>query len=202
MDKSERKKFSSKTDEELILEFQKTNSIEIFNELVRRYKDPLMNFLFKFVGSRTVAEDILQETFFRLYKNKDYYTTVAKFSTWIYTIASNLAKTELRRQNRRAFFSIQGTNNKEEEDVSEIELPDETYRPDVQADSNIKFKIIQDALMKIKPIYRELIILRDIEDLPYEEIAEITGLKLGTVKSRINRGRLQLQELLKDIYYE
>ena len=93
-------------------------------------------------------------------------------------------------------------NNEEEEDVSEIELPDETYRPDVQADSNIKFKIIQDALMKIKPIYRELIILRDIEDLPYEEIAEITGLKLGTVKSRINRGRLQLQELLKDIYYE
>lgn len=202
MDKFDRKKFSDKTDEELILEFQKTNSIEIFNELVRRYKDPLMNFLFKFVGSKTVAEDILQETFFRLYKNKNYYTTVAKFSTWIYTIASNLAKTELRRRNRQAFFSIHGSNNKDDEDISELELPDETYRPDVQADSNIKYKLIQNALMKVKPIYRELIILRDIQDLSYEEIAEITGLKLGTVKSRINRGRLQLQELLKDIYYE
>lgn len=203
MDKIDKKLLAEKTDEELILEFQKTNSIEIYNELVKRYKDPLMNFIFKFVGSRDLAEDILQETFFRLYRNKDYYTTVAKFSTWIYTIAANLAKTELRRRNRRAFFSIHGTNSKEEgEEISEYELPDDRYRPDIQTDSNIKNEIIQKALLKVKPIYRELIILRDIQELSYEEIAEITGLKIGTVKSRINRGRARLQELLKDIYYE
>lgn len=203
MDKIDKKVLAEKTDEELILEFQKTNSIEYYNELVKRYKDPLMNFIFKFVGSRDAAEDILQETFFRLYRNKDYYTTVAKFSTWIYTIAANLAKTELRRRNRRSIFSIHGTNSKEEsEEINEYELPDERYRPDVQTDSNIKYEIIQKALLKVKPIYRELIILRDIQELSYEEIAEITGLKIGTVKSRINRGRARLQELLKDIYYE
>ncbi len=203
MDKIDKKVLAEKTDEELILEFQKTNSIEYYNELVKRYKDPLMNFIFKFVGSKDAAEDILQETFFRLYRNKDYYTTVAKFSTWIYTIAANLAKTELRRRNRRSIFSIHGTNSKEEsEEINEYELPDERYRPDVQTDSIIKYEIIQKALLKVKPIYRELIILRDIQELSYEEIAEITGLKIGTVKSRINRGRARLQELLKDIYYE
>ncbi len=112
MDNLDKKQLLEKSDEELILEFQKTNSIAIYNELVRRYKDPLMNFIFKFVGSKDLAEDILQETFFRLYRNKDYYTTVAKFSTWIYTIAANLAKTELRRRNRRLFFSIHGSNSR------------------------------------------------------------------------------------------
>lgn len=202
MNALDKKKFSELTDEELILHFQKTNSIEAYNELVKRYKDPLMNFIFKFVGSRDVAEDILQETFFRLYRNKDYYTTVAKFSTWIYTIAANLAKTELRRRNRRSLFSIHGTNSKDDEEITEYEIPDERYRPDFQTDSNLKYEIIQKALMKVKPIYRELIILRDIQELSYEEIAEITGLKIGTVKSRINRGRARLQELLKDIYFE
>ncbi len=106
-------------------------------------------------------------------------------------------------ENRRAIFSIHGSNSKEEgEEISEYELPDDRYRPDIQTDSNIKSEIIQKALLKVKPIYRELIILRDIQELSYEEIAEITGLKIGTVKSRINRGRARLQELLKDIYYE
>lgn len=202
MNALDKKKFSESTDEELVLHFQKTNSIEAYNELVKRYKDPLMNFIYKFVGSRDIAEDILQETFFRLYRKKDYYTTVAKFSTWIYTIAANLAKTELRRRNRRSIFSIHGTSSKDDEEISEYEIPDERYRPDFRTDSNLKYEIIQKSLMKVKPIYRELIILRDIQELSYEEIAEITGLKIGTVKSRINRGRARLQELLKDIYFE
>jgi RNA polymerase sigma-70 factor (ECF subfamily) len=136
-----------------------------------------------------------------LYKNKDYYTTIAKFSTWIYTIAANLAKTELRKKNRRVFFSIQGTDLHGDDQVAEIELPDETYRPDDYADNVIKNKIIMNALLKVKPLYRELIILRDIQELSYEEIAKITGLNIGTVKSRINRGRTRLQKLLKHIYH-
>ncbi|MCX8009698.1 MAG: sigma-70 family RNA polymerase sigma factor [Ignavibacteria bacterium] len=197
---SKEKKLKDLTDEELIQEFQKFDTIEAYNILVARYKDPLMNFVIKFLGNRDIAEDVLQETFFRLYKNKNYYTTVAKFSTWIYTIAANLAKTELRRKNRRVFFSIQGTDVQADEEVEEFELTDTNPQPDVQVDGIIKSKIIQDALMKVKPIYRELVILRDIQELSYEEIAEITKLNIGTVKSRINRGRAKLQELLKDIY--
>lgn len=201
MSGSENKKLKDFTDEELILHFQKTDDIEAYNILVARYKDPLMNFIFKFLGNRDLCEDVLQETFFRLYKNKNYYTTIAKFSTWIYTIAANLAKTELRKKNRRVFFSIQGTNLHGNDEVTEFELPDETYRPDDYADSVIKNKIILNALKKVKPLYRELIILRDIQELSYEEIAEVTGLNIGTVKSRINRGRTRLQKLLKHIYH-
>ncbi|MBU2446316.1 MAG: sigma-70 family RNA polymerase sigma factor [Bacteroidetes bacterium] len=201
MNGSENKKLKDLTDEELILHFQKTDDIEAYNILVARYKDPLMNFIFKFLGNRDLCEDVLQETFFRLYKNKNYYTTIAKFSTWIYTIAANLAKTELRKKNRRVFFSIQGTNLHGNDEVTEFELPDETYRPDEYADSVIKNKIILNALKKVKPLYRELIILRDIQELSYEEIAEVTGLNIGTVKSRINRGRTRLQKLLKHIYH-
>lgn len=200
MDITDSKTLKNFTDEELMLEFQKSDTITFYNELVRRHKDSLMNFIFKFVGNYDQAEDVLQETLIRLYKNKNYYTTIAKVSTWLYTIASNLAKTELRRRNRRAFFSIYGTNNDGEDD--EFDIPDISDQPDNKVDSILKNKIINDALKKIQPLYRELVVLRDIQELSYEEIAEITGLNLGTVKSRINRGRVKLQKLLKDIYYE
>lgn len=200
MDNNETKSLKNLTDEDLMREFQASNSIVYYNELVKRHKDSLMNFIFKFVGNYDLAEDILQETLIRLYKNKDYYTTIAKVSTWLYTIASNLAKTEIRRRNRRMFFSIYGTNNDGDED--EFDIPDHTDLPDNKVDSSIKNKLINEALSKIQPLYRELVILRDIQELSYEEIAEITKLNLGTVKSRINRGRAKLQKLLKDIYYE
>ena len=83
-----------------------------------------------------------------------------------------------------------------------FEIPDESYRPDIITDSGIKDKIIQNALLKVSTAYREAVILRDIQELSYEEIAEIMGIEVGTVKSRINRGRAQLQKLLKDIYRE
>ena len=93
------------TDEELISRFQK-GDIYAFEEIVHRYKDPLVNFIYNYVGNRTEAEDIVQETFLRVFKNKHLYRSIAKFSTWIYTIASNLAKTELRRRKRRRFLSL------------------------------------------------------------------------------------------------
>ena len=89
-----------------------------------------------------------------------------------------------------------------EEKDETYEIPDESYNPERITDSGIKEKIIQDALEKVSKAYREVVILRDIQDLSYEEISEITNLPVGTVKSRINRGRAQLQKLLKDIYKE
>ncbi|MCW9096460.1 MAG: sigma-70 family RNA polymerase sigma factor, partial [Ignavibacteriaceae bacterium] len=112
--------------------------------------------------------------------------------------AGNLARTEYRRQRRRNIFSISDFG----EEHKTYDLPDENYRPDVIADSGIKDEIIQKALLKVKESYREAVILRDIQGMSYEEISEILGVNEGTVKSRINRGRAQLQELLKDIYNE
>jgi RNA polymerase sigma-70 factor (ECF subfamily) len=186
------------SDEELILEFQQNNTVEAFEILVKRYKNPLTNFVFRFVGDTETSSDIVQETMVKVFRNKDSYKSIAKFSTWIYTIAGNLAKTELQRRKRRNFFSISSYG--EENDT--FDIPDEQYRPDRITDSGIKDEIIQKALMKVSDAYREMIILRDIQELSYEEIAEITGITVGTVKSRINRGRAQLQKLLKDIYKE
>ena len=184
------------SDEELIADFQLNNTVKAFEILVQRYKNPLINFVYRYLGDYESCTDVVQETMIRLYRNKDSYKSVAKFSTWIYTIAGNLAKTEYQRRRRRNFFSI----NSYGEENENYEIPDESYRPDVITDSGIKDKIIQEALLQVSASYREAVILRDIQELSYEEIAEIMGITVGTVKSKINRGRAQLQILLKDIY--
>jgi RNA polymerase sigma-70 factor (ECF subfamily) len=192
------KKLRELSDEELILEFQKNNTEDAFNILVQRYKNPLTNYVFRYLGDYEACSDVVQETMIKVFRYKDAYSSVAKFSTWVYTIAGNLAKTEYRRQRRRNFFSISDFG----EEHKPYDLPDENYRPDVITDSGIRDEIIQKALGKVKETYREAVVLRDIQGLSYEEISEILGVNEGTVKSRINRGRAQLQELLKGIYKE
>lgn len=184
------------SDEELIKEFQDNNTIEAYEILVSRFKDPLTNYVYRFLGDRDVCIDIVQDTMIKFYLHKDSYKSFAKFSTWIYTIAGNLARNELKRRKRRTIFSL----NNDEED-KKVQIEDKSFvSPERSADSEMKGEIIQKALLKVKPVYREVVILRDIDGLSYEEIAEITDLSIGTVKSRINRGRKHLQSLLKNIY--
>lgn len=192
------KKLISLTDEELIKEFQDNNTIESYEILVNRFKDPLMNFVFRFVGDRDISTDIVQDTMIKFYLNKDSYKSIAKFSTWIYTIAGNLAKNELKRRGRRTMLSI---SNTDENDDYTLQIEDKKFiAPDRAADNKIKSQIVQDALLKVNTVYREMVVLRDIEGFSYEEIVEMTGISIGTVKSRINRGRAHLQKLLKNIY--
>lgn len=184
------------TDEELIIEFQKNNDEKAFEILIQRFKNPLTNYVYRFLGDYDSCVDVVQETFIKVYRYKDNYSSLAKFSTWVYTIAGNLARTEYQRRRRRNLFSI----NSYGEEEKTFEIPDESYRPDVSTDANMKREIIQKALLKLRDSYREAVILRDIQELSYEEIAEIIGIEVGTVKSRINRGRAELQKYLKDIY--
>lgn len=186
------------SDEDLIARFQ-DGDVYAFELLVRKYKEPLLNFVFRFIGDLVEAEDIVQDTFYRVYKNKHYYKEVAKFSTWIYTIASNLAKTELRRRRRKKFFSI----HKETQTEKELELPDLSDGPEVETNTIITEKIIQKAIGKLPQKFRQVIVLRDIQGFSYEEISSIIKVPLGTVKSRVNRARLRLQDdlgfLLEDM---
>lgn len=192
-------KLNELTDEELIKEFQDNETLEAYEILVRRFKDPLTNFVFRFVGDKDASVDIVQDTMIKFYLNKDSYRSFAKFSTWIYTIAGNLAKNELKRRRRRTIYSIHGNSDEERP----MEIRDDSFiAPDQAADSEIKNEMIQRALMKVKPVYREVVILRDIQGFSYEEIADMSDLSIGTVKSRINRGRAHLQKLLKNIYKE
>ncbi len=184
-------------DEDLMAQFQ-AGSVEAFDLLVARYKDPLASYLYRFLGDARESEDLLQETFMRVFRNRHSYRRIARFSTWLYTIAGNLARSEYRKRRRRRVTSLQGINKDEEE--YEVEIPDNTFRPDTHANGVLQDAAIQEALRQIPEEFREVVVLRDVQQLAYEEIAEITGLPMGTVKSRINRGRTKLQQLLKDVY--
>ncbi|HLT23569.1 MAG TPA: sigma-70 family RNA polymerase sigma factor [Ignavibacteria bacterium] len=188
--------YKALTDEELIFEFQKEDVLA-FNEIVFRYKDKLVNFLFRYTGSRDEAEDLAQDTFLKLYRSKHLYKEIAKFSTWFYTIAINIAKTNLRKKSRKSAISISDFDPDNEKD---FDLPADVISPDDSANASIENYYIQKAINSLGDKFKEVIVLRDIQDLEYEEIAKITGLPLGTVKSRINRGRERLKELLSDIY--
>lgn len=183
------------TDEQLIFRFQQ-GDIDAFEELVRRYKDQLLSFVFRFVGNRNDAEDIVQETFLRVYKNKHYYKEIAKFSTWVYTIAGNLAKTELRRRKRKRLLSVSNIMK----DDKDYDIPDHAMNPEKTVDGTMKETIIQNAIEKLPSRFKEVIVLRDVQGFSYEEISQILNIPLGTVKSRVNRGRLKLQEDLEEIF--
>ena len=184
-------------DEDLMEHFQ-AGVVEAYNILWERWTGPLVNFLYRFTGDKKACEDLIQETFLRVYRNRHSYKRIAKFSTWLYTIAGNLAKTEYRKRSRRRMDSIQSFNRDGEE--FEMPLPDETFSPDRHTESSMQDHFIQMGLLAMPDHFREVVILRDIQQLSYEEIAIITGLPMGTVKSRINRGRNKLQDLLQGIY--
>lgn len=186
------------TDEELISSFQAGDE-EAYSEIVRRYKDKLSNFLYRYLGNYDDCQDIAQDTLIKVYVSKHLYREIAKFSTWIYTIAINLAKTKIGKKQK---FKVLSLNISDGEDEREFDIPDEAYTPDVNANGKIQDYYIQKALESIPDKYRKLVILRDVDDFSYEEICDITGLPMGTVKSRINRGREKLQILLKDVYQE
>jgi len=183
------------TDEELIAQFQNGDQ-KAFDIIVGRYKDPLINFIYHFLGDRIDAEDVVQETFLRVYRNKHLYRNIAKFSTWIYTIASNLAKTELRRRRRRRLLPLSQIGF----DDKDFELPDEEMQtPEGIVDSEMHNQIIQHEIDALPVKFKEVVVLRDVQEFSYEEISQILGIPIGTVKSRVNRGRLRLQKKLKHL---
>ncbi len=169
------------------------DDLEAFEILVDKYKNRLINFVFRFVKDFDVAEDIVQETFLRVFKHRHNYKAIANFSTWIFTIAGNLAKSELRRRKRWKFLSVDAINETE----TRFELPDHGIKPDRATSVSILDENIQQSIDSLQNKYKESLILRDIEGMSYKKIAEITKVPVGTVKSRVNRARKKLQKKLK-----
>lgn len=182
------------TDEELIAQFQAGNE-DAYLEIVERFKDRLFAFIYRFVGDEDLAEDLVQDTLIKVYTHRHAYREIARFSTWIYTIAGNLARTELRKRKRRATFSMSALGLGERE----YELPSEDFTPSKTLEGKQTEKHIRIALAKLPLHFRTVIILRDVQELSYEEISKIMKIPLGTVKSRVNRARLRLQEMLSNL---
>lgn len=184
-------------DEDLMGHFQ-AGTLEAFNILVARYTKRLQYYLWRFVPNTVLCQDLVQETFLRVYQYRHSYRRIARFSTWLYTIAGNLGRTEYRKGKRRHMYSLQAIN--QEHETYEVQIPDAYGSPERSAAMAIQQKYIQKALCQLPEMFREVVVLRDIQDLSYVDIASITGLPMGTVKSRINRGRKRMKSLLRDVY--
>lgn len=185
---------SKVTDKEL-MELIQGGDEKAFTELVNRYQVRLLNFVGRIVTDQETAEELIQETFLRIFNQKNSYTPEYAVSTWIYTIALNLARSELRKRKLRRFLSLDFL--KEE---SDIEIPSRTS----QSAEGLA-PILQKAIESLPEDYKTAFILCDVQRLPYQQIAEILRVPVGTVKSRINRARAMLREKLKpykEIYYE
>ena len=166
--------------------------------LVRRYRVPLHNFVYRFVGDRETAEDIVQETFLRCLRHKHQYPAIEQVSTWLYTIAGNLAKTELRRRKRWHWVAI-GPNPDDEERTAFYEPVDADRLPGEFTDARKVHRSVVTAIADLPEEFRDAVKLRDLDGLSYDEIAKIVDCPVGTVKSRVNRGRLRLQKRLRGL---
>lgn len=187
------------SDHELI-EATKDGDEAAFAVIVGRYRNPITNYLYRFLNDYEEAVDLAQETFVRVYFAIERYHTDYAFSTYIYRIATNLAISELRKRKRRTLLSLTGLFQSEADDVTEYQPADEKALPDENVIGDERDRVISRAIATLPPKYRVPVILRDIEGRSYEEIAKILGLGLGTTKSRISRARALLREKLKNYF--
>ncbi len=167
-----------------------------FEELVDRYQSRLLNFVYRTVGDRERAEDLVQEVFIRVYRHLHRFDRSKKFSTWVYTIASNLAKNELRNRSRNPLVLFQAIKRNWDADQRPLEWEDNTYRPDDLFRKRHLRRMVESAVSELPEHHRTVFILREMEGKTYEEIADITKCNLGTVKSRLNRARNNFAQII------
>jgi RNA polymerase sigma-70 factor, ECF subfamily len=163
-----------------------------FEELVRRYQRPIAAYVYRMVGDYDAALDLTQEVFIKVYNSLGRYRSEFKFSTWIYKIAHNAAIDHLRRHNARE----QTLSSSDAPERTEVVLESRRLTPEQESERNERCSEIETVVQLLPHAYRELIVLRHSHDLSYDEIAEVTGLPLGTVKNRLFRAREAMREEL------
>ncbi len=169
-----------------------------FALLVKRYQGKVTNLVHRFIYDRDRAAEIAQEVFLRVFLHRKRYRRSGKFSTWIYTIAVNLAKNEIRRKSRLKGVMSLDTLLEATGDSGGF-LADARPGPVSKAHQHQVEEIVMAAIQKLQPKYREVILLRDVQQLTYEEIEQVLDIPGGTVRSRINRARNALKEMLEPI---
>jgi RNA polymerase sigma-70 factor (ECF subfamily) len=183
-----------------LIEATKNGDESAFAVIIARYRNPITNYLYRFLNDYEEAVDLAQETFVRVYFAIDRYHTDYAFSTYIYRIATNLAISEIRKRKRRTILSLTGLFQVDAEDDTEFQPTDNKSLPDKDLIDDEQGRVIARAIATLPPKYRVPVILRDVEGKTYEEIAGILELGLGTTKSRISRARALLKEKLRNYF--
>lgn len=182
-----------KNEDELVKKAQ-NGSLKAFEEIVELYQGKVLNIVYHMIKNQDEVEDIAQEVFIKIYKNIGKFQGKSSFYTWVYRITANTCLDELKKKRNVIYLDEQ---IKTEEGQINVELPsDGKGQEELYEEKELKEKLLS-SLDKLEPKQKLMIVLRDIKGLSYEEIAQITGKKLGTVKSQINRARLRLKELLE-----
>jgi len=188
-----------KMDDHSLLAATLTGDEAAFRELVRRYQNQITNYVYRMLDDYDRAVDLAQETFLRVYTSAERYQATYSFSTYIYRIAHNLAISELRQRKRRRLIPLPTFFSDKDSEEVEVEIEDQKQ---VMADDAMiadeRQQAVSKAISSLPEKYRAALVLCDIEERSYEEISEVLGLPVGTVKSRINRARNLLKEKLKE----
>ncbi len=173
---------------------------QAFGSLVDRYQSRLLGFVARNTGDRERAEDLVQEAFIRVFRHLHHFDQTRKFSTWIYTIASNLCKNEVRNRRRSPLmpFPLGGGANAAS-NQRPVEFEDRSTRPDEMYHQRCLADAVQQSVKELGPRHREVFVLRELEGKSYAEIAEIAGCTLGTVKSRLNRARNRFAQVIEPL---
>lgn len=174
-----------------------------WEELVERYHRRIYNICYRFAGSADDAQDLTQEVFIKMYRTLNTYDAErGAFMTWVTTMARNLLVDHFRRTKQDRLTDSLDAAPSEHEDAMPLseQLQDTGVTPDAQAQSQQVGETVHLALQKLSPDLREAVILRDLQDMDYKEIATVLKVPEGTVKSRINRGRAELARLLQRTY--
>lgn len=169
-----------------------------FTKLYERYTTRLLNFIYRVIGDRERAEDLVQETFVRVDRSAHRFDQSKKFSTWVYTIAANLSKNELRNRSRSPLTLFQALRTEDyEEEERPIEFEDTTTRPDDLYRKRQLRELVEQTVMKLPERFREVFVLRELHGLSYDEMALIIHSPLGTLKSRLSRARTAFAALIE-----
>ena len=176
------------SDEELVIAHLRGRS-GAFEDLYDRYRDRLVHFVTRKTGDGDQAQDLVQEAFIRVTRHLHRFDTSKKFSTWVYTIASNLSKNELRNRSRSPLVLFQRLTNSWDDDHRPIQFEDFRMRPDDLYRKRFLKRLVEDTVQELPEHHRLVFQLRELEGKSYEEISKITGVNLGTVKSRLHRAR-------------
>jgi RNA polymerase sigma-70 factor (ECF subfamily) len=172
---------------------------QAFSEIVRLYGDKVFSLIYRMLGNRQEAEDVAQDVFITVFKTIESFRGEAKFSTWLLRIAANHAKNRIKHLARRP------TEGADPDDVSQLRaLPDRPTPPvqariegpDAMLEAAQTERLMQEAIANLPEDQRLLVVLRDVEEMSYQEIEEITGLPEGTIKSRLHRARMAIKEWL------
>lgn len=192
------------SDEAIVEEFRQTGDSIKFKSLVRRYQNRIYNAAFRILGNQDEAEEVTQDTFLKVYQGLTGFRKEASFASWIFRIAHNLCVDVVRSKQRRTgvkvvSFDPQSTNNEEdslESAVSLSQIADPLPSPAQKVDLEEQQNYIEKSLLLLPENQRAVVVLHDIEGFQYQEIADIVGTSVGTVRSRLHYGRIKLREIL------